>query len=885
MYYSTIGVLAILILFIVNWDMLRGFNVSFDKPAWNVYRRFLFVVLIYYITDVFWGILESQKLSAALFSDTTIYFVAMALGISFWAEYTVAYLDEKTTFGRFLIYAGRFIACAITILVVINIFVPVYFPVDENCVYRELPVRDVMLVCQILMLLTISVYALSSMFRVDKSVGKRTRYKILASFGIIMSACLFVQLWFPYLPLYSIGYMLGTCLLHSFVASDEKEEHKREKEEAKKITEIKDRFKSLLDNMPGMTFTKDAKTGVYLACNQAFAEYAHKDSPDGVVGLTDVQIFDAETAAHFAEDDRIVLSLSKAYVFYENVTDAEGNQRQLQTTKIKYKDIMGRLCVLGMCQDVTDMVRIQHEQALTKEAYESAVSSGLMYTHIAQTLARDYIDMYYVNTDTEEFIEYGNGEESGTLSELRRGWHFFSDCKAELAENVYPDDKEAFLRAMNRKTLMKALDRKDTFIMTYRQISGDSPVYVNMKISRMIDKDEPYIILGFTNVDAEMQETVANSIALADALKSAERANKEKTSFLSEMSHEIRTPINAIIGLHTLALKNESMEPGTRDYLEKIGDSAQNLLGLINDMIIQSGTAVMQQTDEAELSSHELSRKINPDAVRILVVDDNPIEAEHARIVLEEVGIKADICTSGQEALRMMEVQHTKHMPYNIVLMDWIMPGMSGQETSAEINKLYEDECTVVVLTANNWDNIREAANSVGVDNYLLKPLFASSVMENLEQIARRNNLNIFKEKKRAKLAGRRILLAEDVEINAEIMMDALDIENIKVDHASNGKEAVELFENSTAGIYAAILMDVRMPEMDGLEAAETIRAMEREDAKKIPIIALTANTFDEDVQRSLQAGMNAHLSKPVDTDQLIRVLGELVYEAEYSDC
>ena len=141
--------------------------------------------------------------------------------------------------------------------------------------------------------------------------------------------------------------------------------------------------------------------------------------------------------------------------------------------------------------------------------------------------------------------------------------------------------------------------------------------------------------------------------------------------------------------------------------------------------------------------------------------------------------------------------------------------------------------------------------------------------------------MDIFKEKKKAKLAGRRLLLAEDMELNAEILMDILDMENIKADHAENGKIAVELFEKSTAGIYSAILMDVRMPEMDGLEATKAIRALDREDAKRIPIIALTANAFDEDVQRSMQAGMNAHLSKPVEAEQLLRILGELVYEAE----
>ena len=119
------------------------------------------------------------------------------------------------------------------------------------------------------------------------------------------------------------------------------------------------------------------------------------------------------------------------------------------------------------------------------------------------------------------------------------------------------------------------------------------------------------------------------------------------------------------------------------------------------------------------------------------------------------------------------------------------------------------------------------------------------------------------------------------MEINAEIMTDILEMENIRVDHAENGRIAVEMFEKSPVGCYAAILMDVRMPEMDGLDATAAIRRMDREDAGRIPIIALTANAFDEDVQRSMQAGMNAHLAKPVESEHLIRILGELIYEAE----
>ena len=808
---------------------------------------------------------------------------------------------------------------------------------------------------------------------------------------------------------------------------------------ARKIAELEKSISALLDNMPNMTSTKDAETGVYLACNQAFADYARKENPAGVVGLTDAQIFDAETAAHFAADDRLALSMDKPYIFVEDVLDAAGNRRQFQTTKLKFIDLTGRLCLLGMSQDMTDMVRIQHENAMTREAYENARSAGILYTHIAHTLARDYTDMFSVNLDTEEYIEYRKGDRTSAMSEARRGWHFFSDCIEELSENVCAEDQETFLKALDRRTLMRALDRKNSYMLTYRQKREAGPIYVSMKVSRMED-DENFIIVGISNVDAEMRETMSKSEALAEALASAEAANKAKTSFLSSMSHEIRTPMNAIIGLDTLALKDKTMNSQTKDYLEKIGSSARHLLDLINSILdmsrIESGRMVLRREvfsfsgmleqinsmimtqcadkgltydcrvlgkvdtsyigddmklkevlinilsnavkfteapgsvtltvertvafeDQSTLrfrikdtgigmdkafiprlfepfSQEDSSRKtkygstglgmaitkrivemmngsisvdsekgagteftvavtlkncsqkgedtegaIDPNSFHVLVVDDDKIAAEHARMVLDEVGIRADICGGGEEALSMMEVQRLKNEPYNLVLMDWNMPGMNGLEASAEIRKKFDRETTVVVLTAYSWDDIHEEAQRVGVDNFLAKPLFASKVIEEFERIARKNNMALFKEKKRAQLVGRRILLAEDMEINAEIMMDVLEMEGIEADHAENGREAVEMFAASAPGYYSAILMDVRMPEMDGLEATAAIRAMKRADAGKIPIIALTANAFDEDVQRSLQAGMNAHLIKPIEPEALYQALGELIYEAE----
>ncbi|MGX8704772.1 MAG: PAS domain-containing protein, partial [bacterium] len=214
---------------------------------------------------------------------------------------------------------------------------------------------------------------------------------------------------------------------------------------------------SLLENMPGMTFIKDADTGVYLACNQAFAEYAHKETPEGVVGLTDAEIFDAKTAAHFVEDDRTALAMDKPFIFYEDVADAVGSKRQFQTTKMKCTGTDGRLCLLGMCQDVTDMVRIKRENASTKEAYEQARNTSLLYNHLAHALARGYTDLFYVNMESDELIEFHTDDGSGVLSEARHSADFFEGCARDARLYVHPDDQVKFVRTMTREFLSEAL--------------------------------------------------------------------------------------------------------------------------------------------------------------------------------------------------------------------------------------------------------------------------------------------------------------------------------------------------------------------------------------------------------------------------------------------
>ena len=266
---------------------------------------------------------------------------------------------------------------------------------------------------------------------------------------------------------------------------------------------------------------------------------------------------------------------------------------------------------------------------------------------------------------------------------------------------------------------------------------------------------------------------------------------------------------------------------------------------------------------------------LNPQEMSVLVVDDDPIALDSAQIILRQVGISCEIAESGADALEMVRIRHARREDYDLLLIDWKMPDMDGVETTRQIRAVVGNDTPIIILTSYNWDDVEEEARSAGVDTFVPKPLFAGSVLDEFREAFKKKNELLVK--KTADLKGRHILLAEDVAVNAEIMVMVLSMREIDVDVAENGRIAVEMFLKHPEGYYDAVLMDMRMPEMDGLEATRCIRASGREDAKAIPIIALTANAFDEDVQRSLQAGMDAHLSKPVEPETLFETLESLI--------
>lgn len=526
--------------------------------------------------------------------------------------------------------------------------------------------------------------------------------------------------------------------------------------------------------------------------------------------------------------------------------------------------------------------------------------------------------------------------------------------------------------------------------------------------------------------DAEQKQ------ALMDALKNAHAASKAKSSFLSHMSHEIRTPMNAIIGMTTIAQNKMNNPARVMDCLNKIAESSQHLLGLINDVldmskiengklainnepfslpkVIQSVNDLIRPQAEARslefdiiqenveqddligdalrlnqillnilsnalkftpaggsitlkmselalrhnnvrlrfviqdtgigMSEEFLQRIYKPfeqanrattakyggtglgmsitmnlitlmggtinvesregegskftielpfgvnerkgdsretlPQLKVMVVDDDAGTCEHAALLMEKMGLTVHWRTSGQEAVKALSEAKENGVPFDVCLVDWKMPELDGVETTRRIRNVVGDEIIVIIISAFDYSPQEDEARAAGVDDFIVKPLFASTLFDALIANTQRRDEAQGMSKGDAcgiDLAGRRILLVEDNEFNREIGNEFLDMANAAVENAENGQEAVDMFLASEPGYYDMILMDIQMPVMDGHEAARAIRASAHPDAKKVRIVAMTANAFSEDVAAAAASGMNGHIPKPIDIKALYKTL------------
>ncbi len=504
--------------------------------------------------------------------------------------------------------------------------------------------------------------------------------------------------------------------------------------------------------------------------------------------------------------------------------------------------------------------------------------------------------------DYVEYICLQNGhfeimaQEKSSMCPSARGTDYDADIRDYLTRVAVTDQLEAHIRAMQTEEIRRNLEVEPLYIQEIDVRESDGSVRRKMIRYTYMDKQMGTVFKSCVDIEDIVTEEKKKQERLERAIEETERANCAKSEFLAHMSHDIRTPMNAIIGMTSVA-RQECQDETICGYLDKIKSSSEFLLGLINDMLdisrIESGNL--------NLKSEQMSREMFGTAINTTI--DPLMEQKNITFRCDLQHMEEMIYT---DAVRFKQIffnllsNAAKYTPEggNVWLLterlrtegnvEWVRftvrdsgIGMSEEFLEHAFEPFSQEGNRTLAL---QWQGTGLGLAIVkklvvmmhgtieihsklgeGTEVILDLPLTISGVdaPEKMPQavMAKQN------------LEGRRVLLAEDNEINTFVARRILESKGILVEHAENGKRAVEMVEQNPEGYFDAIVMDIRMPVMSGLEATRQIRAMSRTDAQTVPIIAMTANAYEEDVSQSLAAGMNAHLAKPIEPQVILGTL------------
>ncbi|MBD5160434.1 MAG: response regulator [Oscillibacter sp.] len=302
--------------------------------------------------------------------------------------------------------------------------------------------------------------------------------------------------------------------------------------------------------------------------------------------------------------------------------------------------------------------------------------------------------------------------------------------------------------------------------------------------------------------------------------------------------------------------------PITKSLVNLMGGTiaVDSKLGEGTTFTVELELYIQEQEDDPEFWSHH-------GVTKMIVADDDADICRNIVSAMSRTGVTVEYATDGETAIRMMQEAREAGRPYDLILLDWKMPNLGGMETARLIRKSYSDKIPILLLTAYDWSEIEQEAMEIGVNHFLPKPFFITTFKEAIRRV-----MGSQKEAEAGDdsvVKGKRILVVDDIEVNRIILVKILTTLGAQCEVAGNGQEALEAFERSEPGEYDLILMDVQMPVMDGYAATRAIRDSGRPAAGTVPIIAMTANAFVEDVREAINSGMDAHVAKPIQMDKL----------------
>ena len=542
------------------------------------------------------------------------------------------------------------------------------------------------------------------------------------------------------------------------------------------------------------------------------------------------------------------------------------------------------------------------------EAYNKERNSinqeHLRRLEVIEGLSINYDSILYADLDSDTILPYRLSSRTKRQFDERFQKRQFLWYVSDYIDTwVHPEDRGMLSRATAPEYIRKRLADGKTYYINYRVINGEKIQYLQLRIVNVSKKDHiSQIVLGYRRVDEELRREMEQKQILESALENAKLAILAKNTFLSNMSHDMRTPLNAIFGFTGLAKKHLDDTAAMCSYLEKIETSSRQLLDLIDKVLEISWT----ETDNTHITETECSlRSILQDVHRSLSL---PASEKNIAFTLDDAGLAhpdiygdpdklrhlflylADNAvtytqTDGQVDLTVREVEKLSndYIVYQFIFRD---TGIGISESSLQrIFDPFEREKNTTFSGIHGTGlgltiarNIAEMMQgSIDVESALG---VGSTFTATLRLRIQNQTDPIFADSNEVlqRLFDQKILLVEDNEINLEIETEMLEELGFLIDTAENGSIAVEKIRNAKPGEYALILMDIQMPVMDGRAATRAIRSLEDPELSHIPIIALTADAFESDRLKSIECGMDAHLTKPIDVPVLLETIAHTVY-------
>ena len=588
------------------------------------------------------------------------------------------------------------------------------------------------------------------------------------------------------------------------------------------------------------------------------------------------------------------LSGNSSYNFMEKTCDRYGNTRVKRFQVFYISRELGRVCVART--DVTDIIRQEQQQ---KEALEAALTAAEQ----ANAAKTDFLSRmsHEIRTPMNAIIGMSTIAAQSVGNDAQ-----VAECISKIGIS------SRFLLSLINDILDMSRIESGKMLLKSEKIpmedfiNGLNAICYSQAAAKAVDYEcivDPTLDDFYIGDAMKLQQVLLN--ILSNAIKFTGEGGKVSFSAVLQKKTQNGAGLRFIVNDNGIGISegfiHQLFEPFAQESIGTTAVYGGTGLGLaisksIVDMMggritVRSIKGIGSEfTVDVQLgvTQEELLRRgrkkipHNFSALKILVVDDDVTVCESAVVTLREMGVTAEWVDSGRKAVSRVQTMYENRRYFDMILIDWKMPDMDGIETARRIRTVVGQEVTIIIMTAYDWAAIEQEAKLAGVNLLMNKPMFKSNLVSAFSRVlgekeeAGGTDMPVMYD-----FTGHRVLLVEDNSINTEVAAVILKSKGFAVDTAENGLRAIEMFSKSEAGYYSAVLMDIRMPLMDGLTAAHNIRHMSNPDARTIPIIAMTANAFDEDMERSKAAGMNAHLAKPIEPERLFQVLFDFILGRE----